>query len=283
MEGQPRSRQILKGIKDYLMPKKAKFKKEISEEDIKTLINQGNENGLIDQTAKEMLYSIFSFDDKTAIEIMTPRATVVSVESKKSGAEILEIMMEHSFSRIPVYEEVPHNIIGVLHAKELYECALKNGVESIDVKRLIRSAYYVPETKSIATLFRELQETKNHLAIILDEYGDFQGIVTVDDIVSQVVGEIADEHQTYDEIAQIDENTYLVDGLTHIEDVNKQLGLQIECEHFDTIGGFVVNLIGWIPKQAISVSYKDIIFEVEKVKANRVEKLKIYLTGSIAV
>lgn len=283
MEGQPRSSHILRCIKDYLIPKKTRLKKQISEEDIKTLINQGNENGLIDQTAKEMLYSIFSFDDKTAIEIMTPRATVISIDAKKSGKEILEIMMMHSFSRIPIYEEAPHNIVGVLHAKELYECALKEGVENLDIKNLIKPAYYVPETKSIATLFRELQETKNHLAIILDEYGDFQGIVTVDDIVSQIVGEIANEHHTYDEIAKIDEHTYLVDGLAHIEDVNKQLGLQIECEHFDTIGGFVVNLIGWIPKQAISVSYKNIIFEVEKVKSNRVEKLKIYLTNSIAV
>lgn len=283
MEGQPRSRQIFKRIKESLIPKKARLKKEVSEEDIKTLINQGNENGLIDQTAKDMLYGVFSFDDKTALEIMTPRATVVSVEVKKSGKAVLDMMMSHPFSRIPVYEDVPHNIVGILHAKELYEWALREGVDKIEVKKLMKPAYYVPETKTIATLFRELQETKNHLAVILDEYGDFQGIVTVDDIVSQVVGEIADEHTFYEEIEQIDEHTYLVDGLTHIEDVNKHLGLEIECEHFDTIGGFVINLIGWIPKQAVSVSYKNIVFEVEKVKSNRVETLKIYLMHSIAV
>ena len=153
MEGQPRSRQIFKRIKESLIPKRARLKKEVSEEDIKTLINLGNENGLIDQTAKDMLYGVFSFDDKTALEIMTPRATVVSVEVKKSGKAVLDMMMSHPFSRIPVYEDVPHNIVGILHAKELYEWALREGVDNIEVKKLMKPAYYVPETKTFATLF----------------------------------------------------------------------------------------------------------------------------------
>ena len=282
MEGQPKSGQIFKRIKAFFSCKSTQVKNEVSEEAIKTLINQGNENGVIDETAKEMLYGVFSFDDKTALEIMTPRATVVSIDVKTTGQAVIDKIIQHSFSRFPVYEDVPHNIVGVLHAKDVYEMALKEGIANIQVKKLMKSVYYVPETKTVATLFRELQETKNQIAMILDEYGDFQGIVTVDDIVSQVVGEIADKGY-YEEIEQIDEHTYLVDGLTHIEEVNKHLGLEIECEHFDTIGGFVINLIGWIPKQAVSVSYKNIVFEVEKVKANRVETLKICLMHSMAV
>ena len=282
MEGQPKSGQIFKRIKAFFNCKTTKVKNEISEEAIKTLINQGNENGVIDETAKEMLYGVFSFDDKTALEIMTPRATVVSIDVKTTGQAVIDKIMQYSFSRFPVYDDVPHNIVGVLYAKDVYEMALKEGVANIQVSKLMRSVYYVPETKTVATLFKELQDTKHHIAMILDEYGDFQGIVTIDDIVSQVVGEIADKSY-YEEIEQIDEHTYLVDGLTHIEDVNKHLGLEIECEHFDTIGGFVINLIGWIPKQAVSVSYKNIVFEVEKVKANRVETLKICLMHSMAV
>ena len=282
MEGQPKSGQIFKRMRAFFRCKTTQLKNEVSEEAIKTLINQGNENGVINETAKEMLYGVFSFDDKTALEIMTPRATVVSIDMKTTGQTVIDKIMGHSFSRIPVYEDVPHNIVGVLYAKDVYEWALREGIEHIEVKKLMKPVYYVPETKTVATLFRELQETKNHIAVVLDEYGDFQGIVTVDDIVSQVVGEIADKSY-YEEIEQIDEHTYLVDGLTHIEDVNKHLGLDIECEHFDTIGGFVINLIGWIPKQAVSVSYKNIVFEVEKVKANRVETLKICLMHSMAV
>lgn len=283
MDDQPRPGHIFKWVRSLTSSKGGRLKKQISEEDIKTLIDEGNEKGVIDATAKEMLYSVFSFDDKTAIEIMTPRATVYSIDLKKDNVTILNQVMDKHFSRIPVYKEEPHNVIGILHAKELYEAALKSGIEKVDIESLVRPAYYVPETKSIDTLFKELQSTKNNMAMILDEYGDFQGIITIEDIVSQIVGDLLDEHQTHEEIAKIDEHTYLVDGLAHIEDVNKKLGLEIECEHFDTIGGFVVHLIGWIPKQSISVTYKNITFEVAKVKSNRVEQLKIYLANQLAI
>ncbi|MDA3730748.1 hemolysin family protein [Niameybacter massiliensis] len=283
MDDQPRPGHIFKWVRSLTSSKGGRLKKQISEEDIKTLIDEGNEKGVIDATAKEMLYSVFSFDDKTAIEIMTPRATVYSIDLKKDNVTILNQVMDKHFSRIPVYKEEPHNVIGILHAKELYEAALKCGIEKVDIESLVRPAYYVPETKSIDTLFKELQSTKNNMAMILDEYGDFQGIITIEDIVSQIVGDLLDEHQTHEEIAKIDEHTYLVDGLAHIEDVNKKLGLEIECEHFDTIGGFVVHLIGWIPKQSISVTYKNITFEVAKVKSNRVEQLKIYLANQLAI
>lgn len=283
MDDQPRPGHIFKWVQGLRVFRDKKLKKQVSEEDIKTLIDEGNQKGVIDQIAKEMLYSIFSFDDKTAIEIMTPRATVCSVDLRKNSKSILDQIMAHNFSRIPVYKDEPHNVVGILYAKELYEAALKCSIEEVNIEELVRPAYYVPETKSISTLFKELQRTKNHMAIVLDEYGDFKGVITIEDIVSQIVGDLLDEHQTHEEIAKLDEHTYLVDGLAHIEDVNKKLGLDIECEHFDTIGGFVVHLIGWIPKQSISVTYKNIIFEVAKVKSNRVEQLKIYLKSQIAV
>ncbi|MEF9959902.1 MAG: hemolysin family protein [Niameybacter sp.] len=283
MDDQPRPGHISTWNRVLSILKGGRLKKQVSEEDIKTLIDEGNEKGVIDETAKEMLYSVFSFDDKTATEIMTSRATVTSIDLKKDNQAILAQTMAKNFSRIPVYKDEPHNVIGILHAKELYEAALQSGIEQVNIEALVRPAYYVPETKGIATLFKELQTTKNHMAVVLDEYGDFQGIITIEDIVSQIVGDLMDEHQTHEEIAKLDEHTYLVDGLAHIEDVNKKLGLQIECEHFDTIGGFVVHLIGWIPKQSISVTYKNIIFEVAKVKSNRVEQLKIYLVNQVAV
>lgn len=256
---------------------------EVSEEDIKYLITKGEESGLIDETAKEMLYGVFEFSDKVATEVMIPRLEVAMVNIESSKEKILDKVLTRKFSRMPVYKENKHNIVGVLQTKDFMEKVLEVGLEKVVLDELIKPAYVVPETKSVDTLFKELKKSKNQMAIILDEYGDFSGIVTIEDIVEEIVGDIVAEEDQ--DICQIGDGTYIVDGLTHIDDVNKYLDLNIECENFDTIGGFVVHLLGSIPKstQKVSAKYKDVIFEVDKVKSNRVEKLKIYMPKEIAV
>lgn len=261
-------------------------KEEVSEEDIKYLITKGEESGVINETAREMLYGVFEFSDKVATEVMIPRLEVVMVDIESPRESILNKVLTHKFSRIPVYQENKHNILGILQTKDFLEEVLRVGLENIVLEKLIKQAYFVPETKSVDILFKELQTSKNHMAILIDEYGDFSGIVTIENIVEEIVGDIVDEHDEDDEdICQIDDSTYIIDGLTHIDDVNKYLDLDIECENFDTIGGFVVNLIGNIPRgsQKVSAKYKDVVFEVDKVKSNRVEKLKVYMPKEIAV
>lgn len=259
-------------------------KEEVSEEDIKDLIIKGEESGVINETAKEMIYGVFEFGDKVATEVMIPRLEVIMINKEYSKEKVLEKVLEHKFSRMPVYEEHKHNIVGILQTKDFLEAVLQQGIENIDLEELIKPAYFVPETKGVETLFKELKKSKNHMAILIDEYGDFSGIVTIEDIIEEIVGDLIVESDKEDqEICQIDESTYMVDGLTHIDDINKYFDLDIECENFDTIGGFVVNLLGNIPKQKVATNYKDIIFEVDRVKSNRVEKLKIYMPKEIAV
>lgn len=264
-----------------------KEKEDVSKEAIIDLISRGNENGVINETAKDMLYGVFQFNDKVATEVMTSRVEVISIDRSLSTEEIMDIVLNSNFSRIPVYEGDVYNIIGILNAKDFLSEVCRIGLENIDVDNILKKPYFVPETKKIQRLFKELQYTKNHMAILLDEYGDFAGIVTVEDIVGEIVGDMVDENEEAldEDIIPMGDGSYLVDGLTHIDDVNKHLQLGIECEHFDTIGGFVVNLIGNIPKstQQISVSYNNIVFEVKQVKANRVEKLRILLPSHIAV
>lgn len=263
-----------------------KRKEEVSKEAIIELITIGNENGVINETAKDMLYGVFEFNDKVASEVMTSRVEVLCLDIDQSNQAFVDCVLANSFSRIPVYEGDMHTIIGILNAKDLLAEVYRVGLETVDIRTILKKPYFVPETKKIQRLFKELQHSKNHMAVLLDEYGDFAGVVTVEDLVEEIVGDMVDENEDLvEDIIPIGDGSYMVDGLTHIDDVNKYLHLDIQCEHFDTIGGFVVNLIGSIPKstQQISVSYGEVVFEVKKVKANRVEKLRILLPEYMAV
>ncbi len=264
-----------------------KEQQDVSKEAIINLISEGKERGIINETAKEMLYGVFEFHDKGVTEVMTSRVEVVTLDAEMPLEEMIQACLVSNFSRLPVYKGDIHTIIGVLNVKELLAVAWQQPVETIDLKDLLKKPHFVPENKQLQHLFKELQYTKNHMAIVLDEYGDFSGIVTVEDIVEEIVGDMVDENEqaTDEDIVAIGNGCYMIDGLTHIDDVNRQLHLGIECEHFDTIGGFVVNLIGNIPTntQQTSVAYNDIVFEVNQVKANRVEKLKVRVPQHIAV
>ena len=262
-----------------------KVKSEISQEAILELIDEGKKQGVINQTSKEMIEGIFEFRGKAANEIMTSRVEVEAIDATLPIEETMERVLETQFSRLPVYEGDLHHIIGILHVQDFLCQVHKVGLNQIDLKTVMIKPYVVPETKNVQKLFKELQRTQNHIAILRDEYGDFVGIITIEDILEEIVGDIRDEHECDQTIAYMEDGSYLVDGLTHIDDINRQLNLGIECDHFDTIGGFVINLIGSIPKasQQITVEYKELIFEVKKVKANRVEKLLIYRRTDIAV
>ncbi|CAB1250457.1 Magnesium and cobalt efflux protein CorC [Clostridiaceae bacterium BL-3] len=251
----------------------------VSEEEIRSMLEEGQETGVFNQSEKEMIEGVFKFDDKLAKEVMTPRTEVFVIDMDDLNSCTVESIIEEKYSRIPVYKDDIDNIVGILYIKDLFAQLMKTPVSNIDIKSMLRAPYFVPENKNIDVLFKELQGTKNHMAILIDEYGGFSGIVTIEDLIEEVMGNIFDEYDDNEQyINKIDQNTYLVSGLLSIDEVNEFLDLDLKSENSDTIGGFVMDLLGSIPKEGEknTVEYGDVIFKVEKVDEKRIENLKIY-------
>lgn len=250
----------------------------LSREEIKSMLLQGKESGVINDTEEEMIHSIFDFDDTIAKEIMTPRTEVFLININTPVKEIISKVAEEKFSRVPIYEDNIDNIIGILSIKDLFELILKKNTEEIDLRKIMRVPYFIPETKKIDELFKELQTTKNHMSILIDEYGGFAGIATIEDIIEEVMGNIFDEYdENYIEIKKIEDNTYIVDGLLPIDEFNEHFNLSLESQTADTIGGFVLDLIGNIPTENDNffAEYENILFEVYKIDEKRIETLKV--------
>jgi putative hemolysin len=260
------------------------LEEKVSEEEIRMLINVGEETGVINETEKDMIEGIFQFDDTLAKEIMTPRTNVFAIDIETPIDEILDQVLSEQYSRIPVYEEEIDNIIGVLYMKDLFVSLRRSrNAEMEGIRDMLRPAYFIPETKNIDTLFKELQSTKNHMAMLIDEYGGFAGIVTIEDLIEEIMGNIFDEYdESAEEIKKIDQNTYLVDGLVSINDINEALNIDLPSDNYDTIGGFVVNLMGSIPNEEEQpvLEFEGMKFKVEKVNEKRIEKLKIRLNNA---
>lgn len=256
---------------------------EVTEEEIRMMIDVGEENGVLNETEKEMIDGIFEFDNTLAKEIMTPRTNVFIINIDTPVEEIIDEVLEEQYSRIPVYEEESDNIIGILFMKDLFIALRKDEPKNICIRDLLRPAYFVPETKNIDILFRELQKSKNHLAVLIDEYGGFSGIVTIEDLIEEVMGNIFDEYdedyESSEYIQKLDSNTYIVNGMVSIDEINEKLDINLPSEHFDTVGGFVIDLIGSIPKdnEEPVVEYENMTFKVEKINEKRIELLKVCL------
>ncbi|MDP4089222.1 MAG: hemolysin family protein [Bacillota bacterium] len=254
------------------------LEEKFSKEEIRSLIEVGQEHGVINETEKEMINGIFQFDDTLAKEVMTPRTDVFMINIDTPMDKIKLDIIEENFSRIPVYEGDSDNIIGILYIKDFFAEVLTNGIENLELRKLIRPPYFVPETKNIDDLFKELQCTKSHMAILIDEYGGFSGIVTIEDLIEEVMGNIFDEYdESEPDIKKLDNNTYLVKGLLPINELNESLNLSLESQDIDTVGGFVVSLMGSIPTDDENrvIKYENLTFAIEKVSEKRIEKLKL--------
>ena len=256
------------------------LEEKVSREEIKSLVDAGEEYGVINQIEKEMINSIFDFDDKLAKEVMTPRTEVYMINIKLPLS--IEELLEENYSRIPVYEGDMDNIIGILYLKDFLHEAYQVGFENVDIKKLLHRPYFVPECKNIDQLFKELQKSKNHLAVLIDEYGGFSGIVTIEDLIEEVMGDINDEYDDDDPvIRKIDNDTYIVNGLISIKELNDklQLNLDEETEDYDTLGGFLINQIDYIPSETeeCMVEYENLLFKVQCVKDKRIEMVKIHI------
>ncbi|MCQ2548132.1 MAG: hemolysin family protein [Clostridia bacterium] len=249
-----------------------------SEEDVKSMLEIGQQSGAIKEEGKKMINSIFEFDDKLAYEIMTPRTDVFMIDITDEADEYMEELMELKYSRIPVCEEDSDNIIGILNIKDYLKNARIDGFDNIEIKPILREAFFVPETKNIDSLFKEMQKQKQQIAILIDEYGGFSGIVTLEDIIEEIMGEIDDEYDDEElGIKNIGNGEYIIGGAVDLDDLNEELGLDLESDNSETIGGFIIDLLGEIPaddsKQKLE--YKNLKFLVIDVKDRRIEKLKL--------
>lgn len=255
---------------------------EFSEDEVKSMLEAGQESGVLKEEGRKMINSIFEFDDKLAYEIMTPRTDVFAIDINDPMDEYIDELMELRYSRIPVYDDENDNIIGILNIKDYLIKARDAGFDNVDISNILRKPYFVPETKNIDSLFFEMQKLKQHIAILIDEYGGFSGIVTMEDIIEEVMGEIDDEYDEEEvEIEKIDDDTYLLDGSADLDDINEELGTDFDSEDSETIGGFLVDIMGEIPdadeQEERIVEYKNYVFKIESVKDRRIEMVKMYI------
>ncbi|WP_286911058.1 hemolysin family protein [Clostridium sp. UBA1652] len=256
------------------------LEEKVSKEEIRSLIEVGQEHGVINETEKDMIESIFEFDDTISKEIMTPRTDVYLLNIDTPIAEAIDELLEERFSRIPVYEDDIDNIIGILYMKDFIVQARKVGFENVNIREILHQPYFVPETKNIDILFRELQSNKKTMAILIDEYGGFSGILTIEDLIEEVMGNINDEDDHEEpHIEKLDNKTYVANGLLSLDDLADSLHMELEDGYTDTLGGFLINLLGSIPKdgETYNLTYENITFNIEEVKEKRITKVRISL------
>ena len=253
---------------------------EFSEDEVKSMLEAGQESGVLKEEGRKMINSIFEFDDKLAYEIMTPRTDVFAIDINDPVTDFLDELMEMRYSRIPVIDEDFDNVIGILNIKDYLIQAREHGFDNVDIASIIRKAHFVPETKNIDTLFFEMQKLKQHIVMLIDEYGGFSGIVTMEDIIEEVMGEIDDEFDEEEtQYEKIDDNTYMISGSMDLDDMNEAIGTNLASEDSETIGGLVVDLLGEIPdedeQEERIVEYENYVFKIESVKDRRIEKVKL--------
>ena len=257
---------------------------EYSEEDIVSMLEAGQEKGELKEEGKKMITGVFAFDDLLAYEVMTPRTDVFAIDIDDPPEEYIDTLMELRYSRIPVYEGDSDDIIGILYIKDYLIQARTSGFDNVDIRSILRTPYFVPDTKNIDSLFFELQKTKQHIAILIDEYGGFSGIVTMEDIIEEVMGDIDDEYDEEDPgIQSISSDTYRLNGGMDIDDVNEELGIDLKSDSSETIGGLLIDILGEIPDDddiGRDIEYDRYIFRIESVNDRRIDNVTIKILPS---
>lgn len=249
-----------------------------SEEEFKILLEEGRKTGTIDKTEQELITSIFEFTDTTAKEVMVPRTDIVAIEINTLREKLVNIVLEEGYSRIPIFSGSIDNIIGVVYTKDLI--SLLEHRDIIVLHDIIRPAYFVPETKKISVLLRELQKQKIHMAIVIDEYGGTEGIITLEDILEEIVGEIHDEYdEELKEVESSSDGSSLVNARINIQDFNEKFKVSIpESSEYDTLSGFLNKITGRIPELNEEIKYNDITFVIIKKSQRRIRQVRISKT-----
>ena len=257
-----------------LKMKEDNIEEKVSKEELRSLVEVGREHGIINEVEKEMIENIIEFDEKVAREIMIPRTKVFLIDKNISVDELFEKKEVEVYSRIPVYEDEADNIVGILFMKDLMIEAYRKGFQNVKLPEIIQEAYFVPETKNVNELFNEMQAEKKHIAILIDEYGGFSGIVTLEDLIEEVMGNIADEFDADDSsIKKLAINKYLINGELSLNDLNDYFHIELESKHYDTLSGLLIEHMGYIPEDDEDI--EPIIIDGISFKPKRVKDKKI--------
>lgn len=249
----------------------------ITEEELKTMVNVSHEEGLLEMEEREIINNVFEFGDMQAKEAMVQRLDIVAIDAEDSYEEIIELFKTEKLSRMPVYEETIDDIIGILNIKDVI--FLKDEeIDNFDIKQYIRDPFFTYEFKKITQLLEEMKKDKSQMAIVVDEYGGTAGLITIEDLVEVIVGDIEDEFdEDEDEIEVISSNEFLVEGSTKISDVNEVLNINLESDEFDSIGGYIIGYIKHIPEENEVIEVDHVKFNIESVDKNRIKKIRIML------
>ncbi len=241
--------------------------------EIKQLIDVGEEEGLLSEDEGEMIQSILSFRDTLAREIMVPRTDAVFISADTPIEKLLQLVIQEGHSRFPVHSGSSDNIIGILHVKDLLTFW---SAEHLDLKDIIRTPYFIPETKKISHLLRELRDKKSHMAIVIDEYGGTAGLVTIEDIIEEIIGEIHDEHDN-DEILMVatDEGDLVVDARLEIEKLVEHFNLEVPKGNFESVGGFIISLLGRVPQPQETITHAPLEMTIESADARKIRKVRV--------
>jgi len=250
----------------------------LTEEELKMLVEAGEEEGVIEVEEKEMIHSIFDFTDTVTKQVMVPRTDMDCAPVSSSLHELLEVITRSGHSRIPIYEDNVDNVLGVVHAKDLLTFLVKGRVDDFDAHNVMREAYFIPGSKDVDELLAEFQRDNIQLAIVRDEYGGTAGLVTVEDLLEEIVGEIRDEYDVSEEpmLQTLQDDEYLVNARMRVDELNEQIGTNFpEDEDYETIGGFVFDLFGHQPSTGDMISFRNLDLEVAEMESGRIQKIRV--------
>jgi CBS domain containing-hemolysin-like protein len=267
---------VLIGLSNVLLPgrglREGPF---VSEEEIRSMAEVGSQEGAIEEGEKEMIHSIFEFGDTVVREVMTPQPDIVAVDVTSSLDEVLDMVIRHGYSRIPVYSEDRDEIIGIVYAKDVLR-ELHSGQDGRSLRELARRAYFVPESKKVADLLREMQQEKVHVAIVVDEYGSIVGLVTLEDLLEEIVGEIADEYDREEpQVEPAGDGRFRVNARLPVDELNELLESELPDDEWDTVGGLIMGILGRLPTQGERVDFEGLRFTAERVQGRRISKVLI--------
>jgi CBS domain containing-hemolysin-like protein len=250
-----------------------------SEAELRMLLDRSQRHGEIEEEEQQMISKVFDFGDKEAADVMVPRPEVVALSIDLPPEEALEAVMDSPYTRYPVYRESLDEIVGILHVRDLFAALMDRGIAEVRIEDLLRRAYFVPETKDLASLLAEFRAQNLHLAIVLDEYGAMEGIVTLEDLLEEIVGEIEDEFDLpADEIERIDDRTVRIGGTFTIDHFNEEMGTALPAEDYHTVAGFVFGLLGRAPEPGDEVEHEGIRFHVDEIEGTRIQFLTVRFT-----
>ncbi|MDO4269232.1 MAG: hemolysin family protein [Eubacteriales bacterium] len=246
----------------------------ITEDELRTIVKVSHEEGVIETEEKKMINNVFDFGDSVAKDVMVPRIDMVMVDVNTAYKDLIELFREERFTRIPVYEDSTDNVIGIINVKDFL---LFDHAENFSLRALLRQPLYTYEYKKTAELMVEMRKTSNNIIIVLDEYGATAGLITLEDMLEEIVGDIRDEYDEdeEDEVTKTGPDEYLVSGSAKLNDLNELLGLQLESEDYDSIGGLVIGLLDHLPEEGENVDYENLHLAVEHVEKNRIDKIRL--------